>query len=106
MSVDFPAPFSPSSACTSPRRRSKSTSSLATTPGNRFVIPFSSRSGASFMPAGIVRGRAIPRPRTCRLLLDVLGLRGRLDRAVLQPLVCLGHGVLHALGDVAVEVGQ
>src|SRR5688572_4939302 len=35
-SVLFPAPFSPSSACTSPTAASKSTPSLATTPGNRF----------------------------------------------------------------------
>ena len=39
MSVDLPAPFSPSSACTSPRRTSKSTLSLATTPGNVLVMP-------------------------------------------------------------------
>ena len=38
-SVLLPAPFSPSSACTSPTAASKSTPSLATTPGNRFVIP-------------------------------------------------------------------
>src|SRR4051794_4073715 len=38
-SVDLPAPFSPSSACTSPSSASKSTASFATTPGNRFVIP-------------------------------------------------------------------
>src|SRR6476646_3727433 len=38
-SVDLPAPFSPSRACTSPSEASKSTRSLATTPGNRFVIP-------------------------------------------------------------------
>ena len=38
-SVVFPAPFSPSSACTSPTAASKSTPSFATTPGNRFVIP-------------------------------------------------------------------
>ena len=38
-SVDFPAPFSPSSACTSPGATSKSTQSLATTPpGKCFVI--------------------------------------------------------------------
>src|SRR5215210_1900832 len=43
ISVDLPAPFSPRSACTSPWRRSKSTSSLATTPGNRFVTPRISR---------------------------------------------------------------
>src|SRR5947208_13336568 len=41
-SVDLPAPFSPSSACTSPSAASKSTWSFATTPGNRFVIPRSS----------------------------------------------------------------
>src|SRR3954451_11540619 len=38
ISVDLPAPFSPSSACTSPSRRSKSTSSFATIPGKRFVM--------------------------------------------------------------------
>src|SRR5690242_12271635 len=43
ISVDLPAPFSPSSACTSPLRRSKSTLSLATTPGNAFLIPRISR---------------------------------------------------------------
>src|SRR5579884_3174098 len=43
ISVDLPAPFSPSSACTSPVRRSKSTWSSATMPGKRFVIPRSSR---------------------------------------------------------------
>src|SRR6478735_2947448 len=47
MSVDLPAPFSPSSACTSPRRTSRSTLSLATIPGNRFVMPRSSRTGGS-----------------------------------------------------------
>src|SRR4051794_10132064 len=45
--VDLPAPFSPSSACTSPLRRSKSTESLARTPGNRLVIPRSSSTGVS-----------------------------------------------------------
>src|SRR5436190_3089142 len=38
-SVLFPAPFSPSSACTSPGAASKSTESFASTPGKRFVIP-------------------------------------------------------------------
>ena len=38
-SVLLPAPFSPSSACTSPAAASKSTRSFATTPGKRFVIP-------------------------------------------------------------------
>src|SRR2546422_11166656 len=44
-SVVLPAPFSPSSACTSPSAASKSTWSFATTPGNRFVIPCSSTAG-------------------------------------------------------------
>src|SRR6185312_13421028 len=39
MSVDLPAPFSPSSACTSPFSSEKSTLSSATTPRNLFVIP-------------------------------------------------------------------
>src|SRR3954447_8599342 len=47
ISVDLPAPFSPSSACTSPRRTSRSTLSFATIPGNRFVIPRNSRTGGS-----------------------------------------------------------
>src|SRR5215218_2298852 len=38
-SVLLPAPFSPSSACTSPAAASKSTPSFATTPGNDFEIP-------------------------------------------------------------------
>src|SRR6476469_800865 len=37
-SVLLPAPFSPSSACTSPAAASKSTASFASTPGKRFVI--------------------------------------------------------------------
>src|SRR5690349_14338507 len=44
-SVVLPAPFSPSSACTSPAAASKSTSSLATTAGKRFVIPRSATAG-------------------------------------------------------------
>src|SRR5258708_34810836 len=36
--VDLPAPFSPRRAWTSPSRASKSTESLARTPGNCFVI--------------------------------------------------------------------
>src|SRR3954468_1583645 len=44
-SVVLPAPFSPRSACTSPAAASKSTSSLATTAGNRLVIPRSATAG-------------------------------------------------------------
>src|SRR5471030_2495279 len=46
-SVLLPAPFSPSSACTSPTAASKSTRSLATTPGNRLVIPRRETAGAT-----------------------------------------------------------
>src|SRR5689334_7263814 len=45
--VDLPAPFSPTIACTSPEATSTFTSSLASTPGNRFVIPRSSTAAAS-----------------------------------------------------------
>src|SRR5512134_1647638 len=51
MSVDFPAPFSPISACTSPGRRSMLTSSLATTPGNFFVMWSSTTRGGAERPA-------------------------------------------------------
>src|SRR6266568_2224344 len=49
--VDLPAPFSPISACTSPGRSSRETSSFATTPGKRFV-----------MPSSTTKGGALPRP--------------------------------------------
>ena len=39
MSVDFPAPLSPTSAITSPCRTSKSTSLSASTEPNDFVMP-------------------------------------------------------------------
>src|SRR3954468_4558081 len=54
--VVLPAPFSPSSACTSPGAASKSTSSLATTAGNRLVIPRSATAGG-------VRAGCPPPPR-------------------------------------------
>src|SRR5215213_3043124 len=43
--VDFPAPFSPTRACTSPGRSSKEMPSRASTPGNRFVTRRTSRMG-------------------------------------------------------------
>src|SRR4051812_8205227 len=43
--VDLPAPFSPSSTCTSPATNSKSTPSSAITPGNVFRIPRSASTG-------------------------------------------------------------
>src|SRR5918994_2192470 len=50
MSVDLPAPFSPIRAWTSPRRSSSVTSSLATTPGNRLVIPSRTTRGGGVLP--------------------------------------------------------
>src|SRR6266545_6319665 len=51
MRVVLPAPFSPRSARISPSSTSRSTSSLATTPGKRLVIPLnSSRTGG--LPSG------------------------------------------------------
>src|SRR5204862_7758606 len=64
-SVDLPAPFSPSSACTSPSAASKSTPSFATTPGNRFVIPRTLTAAGMERDAG---GRA-RRPPARRLAL-------------------------------------
>src|SRR5919197_3302103 len=46
-SVVLPAPFSPSSACTSPAAASKSTWSFASTAGKRFVMPRSATAGAA-----------------------------------------------------------
>src|SRR3954454_4547815 len=80
-SVDLPAPFSPSSACTSPEAASKSTPSLATTPGKRLVIPSSLTAGAVLAFCGIRRrtGRARARPVRGQLAL------GAADHAFDQP---------------------
>jgi hypothetical protein len=50
MSVDLPAPFSPSRAWTSPLSEERSTPSLATTPGNRLVMPCSSTADPEPLP--------------------------------------------------------
>src|SRR5215472_5362948 len=90
ISVDLPAPFSPSSACTSPRLTSNETSSFATTPGNSLRIPCISRTRSSATQGDYLtekRGRALARPlvtlwersllddrRGLELALDDLGL--------------------------------
>src|SRR5688500_4416535 len=57
MSVLFPAPFSPTSACTSPRRRVKSTPSSAVAPAKRLTMDsmrrMGSGGGAGFVMAGV-----------------------------------------------------
>src|SRR3954452_13031219 len=73
MSVDLPAPLSPTSATTSPAWTSKSTSVRASTAPNRFVTPFTSRSGRS----GAAVAEAVVTLPFLRLLLDpVLLARG------------------------------
>ena len=75
MSVLLPAPFSPNSVCTSPARTSKSTRSLATTPGKRFVMPRISSNGSASPAApavfpGVVASTVIwlvSRRRSCRV---------------------------------------
>src|SRR3954447_22171564 len=47
ISVDLPAPFSPTSACTSPGSSANETSSSATTPEKRLVTSRTSRIGSS-----------------------------------------------------------
>src|SRR5215212_7482976 len=54
MSVDLPAPLSPTTATTSPAWTSKSTSVSASTAPNRLVTPLSSRSGPSEAAVAVV----------------------------------------------------
>src|SRR3954466_10878093 len=73
MSVDLPAPLSPTSATTSPAWTSKSTSVRASTAPNRFVTPLTSRSGRS----GAAVAEAVVTSSFFRFLLDpVLLARG------------------------------
>src|SRR4249919_1955645 len=97
ISVDLPAPFSPRSACTSPRRRSKSMWSLASTPGNCLVIPRSSSTrGSSAIRVILGGGRARP------LGTVPLGRRG-LDLALRDQL----RDRVDLLGDVgAIGLGE
>src|SRR5688572_28876719 len=62
MSVDLPAPFSPTRAWISPGRRSNETSSSARTPGKVFVMPRISSRGAesaALVTCSEERGRVI-----------------------------------------------
>src|SRR5688572_31569 len=86
-SVDLPAPFSPSSACTSPGRRSKLTPSSARTPGKLLAMPFSSKIG-SVMPA-LFGGLRHP-PQGVRL-----DLRAAVDKVAVLGEAELGDHVVH-----------
>src|SRR6266550_6380332 len=98
MSVDLPAPFSPSNAWISPRRRSRSIASFARVPvGNRFVIPRISRTDGWSLMRSSRDERADPSAgpldldsfATCalgdRLELPGCHVRGRLLELVLEP---------------------
>src|SRR3990170_930480 len=69
MSVDLPAPFSPSSAWISPARTSRSMPSLAMTPGYRLVMPRISSSGgpAPLSDAGCRSVEVLTQVTRCRI---------------------------------------
>src|SRR5215207_10030314 len=109
ISVDLPAPLSPTSAMTSPLDTWKSTSNSAWTAPNLFETPCSSRTGVSVTISAPPRPRRIrgrpgrDAPRHSLLKADVLALGGDLAGADLLHLgevdlagvlldVVLGHG--------------
>src|SRR5581483_1848335 len=89
ISVDFPAPLSPTRAMTSPGRTSKSTPFSACTEPNDFVMSRSSRTGG----VSLIRQSALEAPlgapptRYSRVLLAVLRVGADADVALLQELV-------------------
>src|SRR4249920_1529772 len=108
ISVDLPAPFSPSSACTSPSSSSKSTWSLARTPGNCFVIPRSSRTGVPDMRRDSLTeaGEAGTRPASpmCRRAMPLLELARHLDLAGLDLVLQLRELRLVGRGDLRADL--
>src|SRR2546427_4060611 len=92
ISVDLPAPLSPTSAITSPLRTSKSTSVSACTEPNVFVMPRSWRRGVSLSFTCSVpstSGLEAPRraPPSCSDLLAVLRVGPDADLALLQEVL-------------------
>src|SRR6476619_7098473 len=78
ISVDLPAPFSPTSACTSPRSTEKFTPSSATEAPKRFVIPSMRSSGtraagAVIQPSSLRSVRVGDRLRGVRLVEEPVG---------------------------------
>src|SRR5215208_4552447 len=104
ISVDLPAPFSPSSACTSPCFKSKSIALLASTPGKCLVMPASSRRGASAMALGRrLRGGPSDPPLDRWELLDRVG---DLDLPV-DDLLLLGLDLVdHVLRDLRADLAE
>src|SRR3979411_1829477 len=68
ISVDLPAPFSPTRACTSPALTSKVTPSSARTPGNVFTMSriVSNGPGTARLLAGVGLGEGADRDRDLR----------------------------------------
>src|SRR4051794_39543804 len=98
MRVDLPAPLSPTSATTSPAWTSKSTSVRASTAPNRFVTPFSSRSGL----VGVAVAEAVVTWLSVSLLDAVLLTRGRECAGAdvgSRPVLVLDDGRLDIVGE-------
>src|ERR1017187_418366 len=74
ISVDFPAPFSPSSACTSPEPSENETPRSACTPAKDLVIAVASRSAIQTSIAGQTAGAQ-----------EIRRTRGRTAAASLMP---------------------
>src|SRR2546423_7872759 len=90
ISVDLPAPLSPTSAITSPRRTSKSASASACTGPNAFETPRSSRMGVSVSATRVLyHGGDAPKGASGRVrsLLAVLLELALADVALLQEAV-------------------
>src|ERR1700680_4327271 len=94
-SVDSPAPFSPTRPCTSPARRSKSTSCRALTPGNDLWMPCA-RSATEVLGAA---SRGAPGGVTPPVLARLLARR---DDRLLRP---TGHVVPRGDDDADARVG-
>src|SRR6185437_14681778 len=96
ISVDLPAPLSPTSAITSPARTSKSTSDSASTDPKVFVMPRSSRSGVSLigMESCWRRPGGRLQHRSREILLAVLLVGTDAHVALLQELVLEETGVV------------
>src|SRR5689334_5556891 len=108
ISVLLPAPFSPSSAWTSPGRRSKLTRSLARTPGNRLTTPRIStalgRPGELTRLLGQLALDALGPPLHAVLALQALGAGGELVEVGLGHLLAGRHD--HLAGVVLDRPGE
>src|SRR6202048_2849471 len=127
ISVDLPAPFSPTSACTSPAFTSNDTPSSARTPGNVFTMPDMRSNGAPGAAAvtlallagvglgegaarnrylrGRLRAREVVMDRVDRLRADLIGMLDRVavHRTVRDGRARLGRRVVADHHDLALQ---